>query len=186
MDEALSVGRVTLDNAINPKLPGLSEAAQANMESFLQYVLMILPALRIDMFISGTRPVIADEEVEESGAVFQLTNKKQNLSATAVLQDGDFIVQAGSSARKQWEAKKVAHEGYAKLHGQLVKQGVLQEQEDRCIFVKSYHFSSPSAAAAVIHGRPANGQTDWKYKGTGQSYKQWEASQLATLEPFFE
>ncbi|WP_371090195.1 DUF4357 domain-containing protein [Bradyrhizobium sp. WSM2254] len=38
---------------------------------------------------------------------------------------------------------------------------------------------SPSAAAAVVNGRPANGTMEWKTPG-GQTYKEWEAQQLST------
>ncbi|MFH7321332.1 DUF4357 domain-containing protein [Desulfurivibrio sp. D14AmB] len=37
---------------------------------------------------------------------------------------------------------------------------------------------SPSAAAAVVNGRPANGTIEWKLQATGQTYKEWEAEKL--------
>ena len=45
---ARSVGRVVLDNGNTPTRPSLTEAAQANMEGFLDYLRMVLPALRAD------------------------------------------------------------------------------------------------------------------------------------------
>jgi hypothetical protein len=39
------------------------------------------------------------------------------------------------------------------------------------VFTKDAEFSSPSAAAAVIHGGSANGLTAWKTEG-GKSLKQ--------------
>ena len=41
------------------------------------------------------------------------------------------------------------------------------------IFVKDYLFSSPSAAAAVVLGRSANGLTEWKLKN-GTTLKEFE------------
>ena len=50
------------------------------------------------------------------------------------------------------------------------------------MFAKSYAFRSPSAAAAVVNGRPANGTTEWKVVGTSKTYKEWEAAQLDAAE----
>jgi hypothetical protein len=68
--------------------------------------------------------------------------------------------------------------GYAALHEGLQKSGVLQSMGDQCVFAKSYAFNSSSAAAAVVNGRPANGQIEWKIIATGKTYKEWEAAQL--------
>ncbi|MGV8989368.1 MAG: GIY-YIG nuclease family protein [Cypionkella sp.] len=50
--KAKEVGRVPLENGTTPMASGLTEAARANMEAFLDYLLMLLPALRIDMFFT--------------------------------------------------------------------------------------------------------------------------------------
>ena len=36
------------------------------------------------------------------------------------------------------------------------------ERKDRLVFKKDYEFSSPSAAASVVHGGHANGLREWK------------------------
>ena len=43
----------------------------------------------------------------------------------------------------------------------LIEEGGLVAKENRYVFVKDTEFSSPSAAAAVIHGGSANGLTAW-------------------------
>lgn len=53
---ARNVGRTDLDNGATPTGAGLTEAATVNMEVFLDILLMILPALRIDSFLEQTRP----------------------------------------------------------------------------------------------------------------------------------
>jgi len=45
------------------------------------------------------------------------------------------------------------------------------EKEGFLVFTKDTEFSSPSAAAAVIHGGSANGLIAWKTEG-GKSLKQ--------------
>ena len=185
VEEARSVGRVILDNGNTPPRPGLSEAAQSNMEAFLNYLFLVLPALRIDMFIRSTRPapraiLVPGEPVAPR---FELISRKHGLTANAVLEDGEFVVEAGSLARAKWEGQNTQNSGYAQLHGELKRMGVLWEQNGHCVFAQNYAFKSPSAAAAVVHGRPSNGTIEWRLKGSGSvTYKDWEASQLARQE----
>jgi hypothetical protein len=178
VEEARAAGRVTLDNGNTPPRPGLSEAALSNMESFLGYLFMVLPAIRVDLFIKNTRPSVRAAASPGAPPVprFSLFSRKHGLTATAALQDGEFIVEAGSMARLRWEGQ--SHH-YASLHEELRKSGVLEQQGDHCVFTQNYAFNSPSAAAAVVNGRPANGTIEWRLEGGSLTYKDWEAGQLA-------
>jgi len=49
--------------------------------------------------------------------------------------------------------------------------GTLIQKDGFLVFTKDAEFSSPSAAAVVIHGGGANGLTAWKTKG-GKALKQ--------------
>lgn len=49
-----------------------------------------------------------------------------------------------------------------------------------------YVFASPSAAAAVVSGRSANGWVVWSVEGTGQTYAAWQDQQLSALQPSME
>jgi len=53
----------------------------------------------------------------------------------------------------------------------LIADGVLIEKDGFFIFTRDTEFSSPSAAAAVIFGRSANGLVAWKTE-SGKSLKQ--------------
>jgi hypothetical protein len=177
---AKSVGRIPLENGNTPGGASLSEAARANMEAFLDYLLMVLPALRIDMFVEYSKPKKQPELAPAADVPprFETVSKKHGLHAVAALEGDDFVVEAGSSARLRWEGKGTGDSGYAQLHEELRATGVLLPEGDRCVFAKSYAFRSTSAAAAVVHGRPANGTVEWKLVGTGKTYKEWEAAQL--------
>jgi len=179
VEVARSVGRVPLDNGTTPALPSLTEAAQANMEAFLEYVLMVLPALRIDVFLSNKRPsTLAVGDAEQSrGQVFELVAKKHGIVATAIFADREFVVQKGSQARPEWTGP--ADHSYAQNHAELLRMGVIEPRGAHCEFVTNYAFKSPSAAAAAVNGRPSNGTLDWKLKGTQKTYKDWEAEELA-------
>jgi hypothetical protein len=54
---------------------------------------------------------------------------------------------------------------------QLITDGTLVEKGGFLEFTRDVEFSSPSAAAVVIHGGSANGRTAWKSQD-GQTLKQ--------------
>ncbi len=45
--------------------------------------------------------------------------------------------------------------------------------------MENYAFKSPSAAAAVVNGRPSNGNAEWRIRASGKTYKDWEEEKLA-------
>jgi hypothetical protein len=45
-------------------------------------------------------------------------------------------------------------------------------------FTQEYAFDSPSAAAGVVAGTGLNGRAQWKVKGKGISYKEWQEQQV--------
>ncbi len=188
IEEAKRIGRMPLDNGNAPARPGLSEAARANMEEFLETLFIVLPALRIDMFLERARGASAQLAVTlapaagalpEAPTVFYLSAPRVGLSAEATLTGGEFVVAAGARARNHWAG--VDYATYRGLYEELRRTGVLVEQGDFCAFAESYAFSSPSAAAAVILGRSANGMIEWK-TADGRTYKDLEAASVPSLK----
>ncbi|WP_427453594.1 GIY-YIG nuclease family protein [Litorimonas sp. WD9-15] len=179
VEEANKVGQSIVDNGNAPTKPSLSEAAQANMESFLQNILMVMPAIGIDSFLQKTRPKkdrSSSSHKDEAETVFEVHSTRIGLRAEAVLKNGEFIVQEGSEARSEWQSDR--KHGYSKLFEKLVDSGVMKLEGKVRVFQSDYAFASPSASAAIIFGRPSNGQTEWKLKGTKKTYKQWEAEEI--------
>lgn len=189
--EARSIGRVPLDNSAIPTVAALSEADVAKMEAFLDNLLVVLPAVRIDMFIQRSRPVapvaskLAHSDHQPGAAAvengtelrFVLETRKHSLRATAILSNGEFVVEAGSHARSSWMG--LPSHPYSGLHAELLRAGVLEQEKDHSLFTRNYAFSSPSAAAAVIFGRSASGPQAWRLQGENLTYKDWEARELA-------
>ena len=185
VEEALA-GGFPLHNVAKPARPSLSEADQANMEVFLDYLLMILPALRIDMFLDrrfleNERPATTAQNgqpQENESVVFRL--KAVGIEATAFLgHNDDFVVREGSQARSKWVGNSPSHH-YSKLYAKLVGSGVLgpNTEGNHRVFTMDWPFTSTSAAAAVVLGRPAAGPREWKTQGTNQTYGKWEAERL--------
>ena len=179
VQEGIAAGNTKLENGTNPSLPSLSEAAQANMEAFISQLLMVLPAIRVDLFTTKAKPdKQADTEQNQKTSespVFELTLKKEGIIATAILEDGEFVVQKGSLARATYIGDRSEKSYYWKHHDKLVEQGILIDQGKHKVFTKSYAFPSTSAAGAVCNGRSTAGPIAWKVKGTKKTYKEWEA-----------
>jgi hypothetical protein len=62
---------------------------------------------------------------------------------------------------------------YLKLRTSLIENGVLSDKGDDLNFEADYVFSTPSAAAAIVMGRAANGLIEWK-TDSGQTLKALE------------
>ncbi len=189
ISHAKTIGHTPLDNLTAPVLPSLSEADIAKMEAFLENLLIVLPAVRVDMFIQRARTgrptassalartITAPQQTGTGGTRFVLESRKHGLRASALLTDGEFVVEAGSLSRFEWTG--LDHHTYASLYAELRRSGVLTEDGAHCVFAQDYAFRSPSAAAAAVNGRASNGQIDWRTADGGLTYKDWEAQQVA-------
>jgi hypothetical protein len=177
VQEANKSGIIDLDNSTTPNFPTLSESAKANMESFLDYLFMVLPAVRIDLFLKKVRPKIEKGKTNADDPEFELRVKKENILANAILVDGEFVVQEGSLARSEWVGGD-SH-NYSKLYAELSTAGVIKQHGDTKVFTTNYAFSSTSAAGAMITGRATAGPIAWKLKGTNKTYRDWEQDGLS-------
>lgn len=184
IQEAKRVGRTPLANATAPQPTPLNEADRGKMEFFLANLAVVLPAVRVDLFTqrarpqgAPARPAAASSPINLESARFVLRSQRHDLDASAVLVDGEFQVQAGSHARPQWEGATTADGGYAQLHRELLSAGMIEVRDGLGVFTQAYAFKSPSAAAAVVLGRPANGAILWR-TGEGVTYKDWEAAHV--------
>ena len=65
------------------------------------------------------------------------------------------------------------HSFVVALRHKLVQDGTLIEKDGVYVFMQNAEFSSPSAAAAVIHGGGANGLTAWR-DSIGKTLKELE------------
>ncbi|MFC3324426.1 GIY-YIG nuclease family protein [Mesorhizobium cantuariense] len=182
-------GRVVLDNATNPtslrrRLP---EADRANMEQFLVNLKIILPVIGLDML--KPQPRAASQtgtpiEQRTSGEVRFEMRHKTGVQAEAVEEDGEFIVLEGSQSLTN---TGFVQQSYAGLKLKLIAEGVLVPlSQDMMTFAKPYPFSSPSAAAAVVLDRNSNGRTEWKVRGSKQSYHDWQQARASREEAGYE
>lgn len=186
VETAKRLGHSPLENANIPPRSSLNPAAEANMESFLDVLEMVLPAIGITLFVDKTRDKRGVKPVDQTSStdeVFEMNLKKHGISARARFEQGEIIVTAGSKARKEWIGDRSKRTSYWQIHDDLRNSGVLQLVGDVAVFTKDYAFSSPSAASAVIAGRSDNGRTSWRHVQSGMTYAAWETAQIEVENP---
>jgi hypothetical protein len=156
LTEAMSVGRFDLDQnqAGGSRLP---ESDREDMEVFLARIRQLLPVLGSDLLTPLARaqgPAAADGP---------LTCRIKGAEAKGQRTPEGFVIFKGSTAvLEERPSAQDRHPFVVTKRRQLVADGTLQELDGLLAFTRDAEFSSPSAAAAVVHGGGANGLTEWK------------------------
>jgi hypothetical protein len=143
--------RCVLDNTNVPQLPSLTEADTAEMEDFLEEMLLIYPLLGLSAF---------DVPRAERPPGPTLYLKSKGIVARGHEEDEGFVVLAGSQAVKD-EVPSI-HRYLVDMRASLRGRGILAEDGDFLKLTQDYTFDSPSTAAGVMLGRSANGRTEWQ------------------------
>ena len=170
IDTARSVGRFELENsqASGSHLP---ESDAADMDVFLYRMEQLLPILGQEFL----KPVVRNEVKSKKADLLYCEIK--GLRATGRQTENGFVVLKGSEAVLEERPSTQKYQYAANLRTTLKADGVVEEKKDRLVFLADHEFSSPSAAAAVVHGGQANGLTAWK-NGKGLSLKQKEEKDI--------
>ncbi|NVM96177.1 GIY-YIG nuclease family protein [Arthrobacter wenxiniae] len=178
---AAATDRYALENGNRPPTVNLPEADVSDMEYFISQAQIVLPVLGLDAFRGRPIPTTAttNSTGDHLSPVFEMKVPAEQGIARGQDINGEFVVVAGSSARSTWTG---SGHNYGLLYERLRKAGTLSVVDGEGVFVDSYAFNSPSAAAAVVSGRNANGRTAWKVPSSGLTFAQWQ-EQLAPPLP---
>lgn len=147
----------------------LPESDRADMEIFLTKIFQLLPVLGVDFLVAPYKNAKTNTEKE-----FLYTEIK-GLRAKGRLTPNGFLVSKESQAVLKDRASSKKYPWPSNIRKKLIDEGVLQVKNDHLVFIRDEEFSSPSAAAAAIHGGHANGLIVWKDK-QGQSLKDLEGN----------
>lgn len=187
---AQQANRTRLTNSTAPTPIVLPEADVSDMEYFIDQAKIVLPVLGVNIFRSASADNLASGSrvgvptVSLKSPIFELRLKKSGLTARAQEVDGEFTVLQDSLARHAWTGAD--DHGYKRLREQLEQEGTLVPAGTGTSmrFAHDRVSASPSAAAAVVVGRSANGRHEWKLPDTGVSYGSWQsqAIELAAVE----
>lgn len=159
--------RCHLENKVPPGLPQLSDQDRDLAERFLGEMLVVLPVIGISAFELPKKDLATD--------LPDLFLKGKAADGKGKETSQGLKVFAGSIARID-EVDSIngwTHE----LRSDLLENGVLEVTADGLIFTQDYVFKSPSAAAAVLMGRSANGREEWRSKD-GTSLKEIQEAAL--------
>lgn len=85
-----------------------------------------------------------------------------------------FVVFQGSTAVPEERQSAENYPWVVAKRRQLIAEGALVAKDGVLVFAKDVEFTSPSGAAAVIHGGSANGLLAWRTED-GKSLKELEA-----------
>jgi hypothetical protein len=165
-----------LVNTTAPDFARLPEADLADMKSFVDQLLLVLPIVGFDLFRATIRHGGTNSHSADGSPTFEL--EAVGVRARAQEIEDAFVVLAGSTARKG--ATATFQMGYRALRDKLVADGKLVDgaEPDCYRFAADVAFSSPSTAASIVMARSASGPQEWKLAGSSQSYREWRAAQL--------
>jgi hypothetical protein len=135
------------------------------MEVFLGRIRQLLPVLGSDILA----PIAQRTAKAQPGGV--LFCRIKGAEARGQRTANGFVIFQGSTAVLDERPSAESYPYVIALRKQLIAEGTLSEKEGFLAFTKDAEFTSPSAAAVVIHGGNANGLTSWKTKD-GKSLKQ--------------
>lgn len=146
--------RYSIENSTKPTKSNISEPDQAEMEEFIDNLMLLVNTLGHKIFDA----IISKNNIEDD-IIFQITNK--GLLATGKPTNEGFVVFKDSTISKSISVNT----SYEALRNKLVNNGYIVEDANSAKLTKDYIFNSPSAAACIVLGVSANGLTAWKCKG---------------------
>jgi hypothetical protein len=167
IEQAREAGRALVMNgqSSGSKLP---ESDREDMEIFLERIHQLMPVLGADVLLPiGLAP---EGHAEKQLLVCEI----KGLKATGHLTPTGMVVLKGSQAVLKERASAHQYPNTLVLRRKLLDDRALVKSGDHFRFVRDVEFSSPSAAATVVHGGSANGLLAWKNR-SGKTLKELEA-----------
>ena len=167
IEQAKQAGRAEVKNSqgSGSRLP---ESDREDMEIFLEKIHQLLPVLGVEVLVPTTINAASVTELES------LSCEIKGLKATGHLTPNGIVVLAGSQAVLNERPSSQKYPWALNMRQKLKDDGILAAKMDHLLFTQDAEFSSPSAAAAVIHGGHANGLISWKNKD-GKTLKELES-----------
>lgn len=183
IQQAQQAGRYLLDNGNAGGRPHTPSPLQADCLEIHDTVRVLLATLGYPLFESLARFVALTSSAENStteaaGAQARIYYcRGSGADGRGVYTKEGFVVLAGSTGRNEIVPSFELH-GYNRLRQQLLQQGVVAAIGDRIRFERDHLFKAPSAAAACLMGRTANGPIEWR---DAQGRSLWDL-EMAPLE----
>jgi len=154
---ATEIGRYSLDNGNAGSEPFTTEPMRADLMDAFETLNVLTSALGF--------PVVEPRQQAEQEEMFFCTRRPRDgieCDGKGYLADDGFTVVAGSRGRTKMA--DYAGNWLVSARRELVEAGVIREDPNgqHIIFEEDYTFKTPSGAAMMLIGGPANGWTEWK------------------------
>jgi len=168
---ASNANRYDLQNGNTPTKSSISEADQAEMEEFIEYIKMLINTMGFKVFEplikSGVKGSTSEDSLYIKAARGADGRGKRTTDGFVVFKDSEIASSTVPSFPK----------GFNALRDELFENEIIKDVGSKMIFQSDYLFSSPSAAAAVLMGRSANGLIEWK-DSIGRNLKSIEEQEI--------
>lgn len=150
--EAEKASRYRLDNSTIPTKPFVSESIEADLLDNFDTIKTLVSTLGYPIFEQIIKPHKKD---------ILICKGKEAYAEGQYTEDG-LVVFAGSKCNLK--ETRTAGTSIIEIRKRLINAGILTKDENIYKFTSDHIFSSPSAAAATVLARSANGWTEWKYE----------------------
>jgi hypothetical protein len=170
INNAINIGRYQTENQTSPAKPFVTESMEADLLDNYETIKVLLATLGFPIFEEIRKSLVKKNDI--------LYCKGKDATAEGDMIDDGFVVFKGSKANKH--DTKSAGTWVAGMRSRLIESKVLVEQEKVLMFTQDYVFGSPSAAAAAILGRQANGWIEWKNKTGGSIDKIYRETEISS------
>lgn len=148
---AKQTNRYLLENGCIPTQSSISESDRAEMEEFLNYVLLLVNTLGHKVF-EDKREFSSSTKSKE----ILYINSVRGCEAMGEQTSEGFLVLKGSKVAES--VTPSLSNSFKNFRDELLKKEIIINNQ----FTEDFIFSSPSYAAAIVMGRNANGLTEWK------------------------
>lgn len=149
--EAEKAGRYRLDNATVPTKPFVPESIEADLLDNFDTIKILVSTLGYPIFDQIKKPEKKD---------ILICKGKEAYAEGQYTEDG-LVVFAGSKCNLK--ETKTAGSWVIGMRKNLINASILIQDGNIYKFTTDHIFSSPSAAAATVLARRANGWREWKY-----------------------
>ena len=149
---ATKANRYSLENGNSPGRPHVSESVEADLYDNFETIQILASTLGYPVF----------DEIRKPKTKEVIICKGKDAYAEGEYTEDGIIVFSDSKCNLL--ESKTAGSWVTGMRAELRDSGVLVEKDGVLVFTKDQVFSSPSASAAVVLARRANGWIEWKYK----------------------
>ncbi len=149
--EAKRINKCELENSSTPTQSSLTEQDEDFVLSFFDDLKLLIATLG--------HPIFEESKRDKSNYFYC---KGKDASATGEYTEEGFTVFKGSKATL--ETTNSVGSWVIELRNNLLDKKILEPENGILVFNEDFTFSSPSASAAVVLARSANGWTEWKNK----------------------